>query len=284
MATFSPERFASLLRTTMIGKHLTYTPSIPSTQDAAKAFLEHRARSRIAGNIFLAEVQTSGRGRKSRTFVSTAAGNLYFTIIWNEKSAEYRFMPLKLVRAIPVSLSLAIERATRDIVRPMIKWPNDLWVDSLKVSGMLIDTESDGDYLRIMAGVGVNVAVDPSDEDISLQGITTSIAKQMQPANRAHLQPEIDREALLADFCNTLETLLLAEEDGSDQGLAEAYRTRSVVLGKRVHVLPADASERPYEAYASAVDEWGFLKVVLDDGSTRMLSAEEVSLRPSWSS
>ena len=100
-----------------------------------------------------AEIQTGGRGRMGRRWVSPE-GNLYVSFcveLQNLREAEiYSFLS-----------AVALAEAIEDVCTGMeikCKWPNDLLVDGKKVSGILLETDGVG---RLVAGIGVNIAAFP---------------------------------------------------------------------------------------------------------------------------
>ncbi len=119
---------------------------IPSTQNYAQDLI---ARGGGADHIaIVAKVQTAGRGRYRRNWVSPS-GNLYASFIF--KSGDRN--PL-----LSYSVAVAIAETILSFgVVPTIKWPNDILIDGKKVSGTLI--EYAGDFVVI--GIGINIKSNP---------------------------------------------------------------------------------------------------------------------------
>jgi BirA family biotin operon repressor/biotin-[acetyl-CoA-carboxylase] ligase len=214
------------------------------------------------GTLVLAEEQTAGRGRRGRSFHSPAGQNLYFTAILRPAPASAQLLTL----AVPVAVAEACREQTGLDAR--IKWPNDIWVGDLKVCGMLIDaaTGDDGQIVA-MPGIGINVNGDPS-RNPELAAIATSLARE--------LGRPVDREALLARICNSLEQAIDAA--GAEPGhLIERYRALSLILGRQVTIQAPDG---PVQGIATAIGLDGSLTLLLDSGEARSFSAGDVSLRP----
>jgi BirA family transcriptional regulator, biotin operon repressor / biotin---[acetyl-CoA-carboxylase] ligase len=127
-----------------------------STQILAKAGAEAHLPE---GHLWLAEVQSGGRGRLDRRWESTYGG-LYFSMLLRP-----RVLP-KDVTALALVISLTLKEAIRDVcgIESRLKWPNDLvarrssddpWK---KMAGIL--TEMSGQVDRtdwVVVGVGLNV-------------------------------------------------------------------------------------------------------------------------------
>ena len=237
-----------------MGRKLEYFESVETTMTIARAFA---ARGLPTGTLVLAEEQTAGRGRRGRTFASPPGENLYFTLILR--------LTHPMVRALPLALPLAVCEGVRAAgPDARIKWPNDIWVGSRKLSGMLVDLETrDGEYLAF-PGVGINVNGDPRLIE-GLEDTATSIAVE--------LGHPVDRVEVLANVCNTLEAALQAPPPA----LAERYRAVSLVLGKEVTVSGA-GPERT--GTAAAILDDGNLVLSFPNGGHEILSAGDVSLRP----
>ena len=101
----------------------------------------------------VADVQSGGRGRMGRRWISPA-GNLYISLclekIQPARAGMYSFLTA-------VSLAQAMERLCPGI-DVKCKWPNDLLVGGKKISGILLETDG---VDRLIAGVGVNIVSFP---------------------------------------------------------------------------------------------------------------------------
>lgn len=141
-----------------------------STNDDAKRLA---AEGSPEGTLIWADAQTSGRGRRGRTWQSPA-GNLYISIILRPAA------PVAIVGQLGFAAALAIAEtaasllpADRDIA---CKWPNDVLIGGRKVAGLLLETDMrpDGATDWLVLGVGINVARHPSGMEFP----ATSLAAQ----------------------------------------------------------------------------------------------------------
>lgn len=124
---------------------------------SAKEALTSRGPTAAHGHIVLADEQTAGVGRRGRPWVSQPRGNLYFSFVMadTESTDTAAFMAnmLKLNFAIGVATVLACREVGLATAR--VKWPNDVWVGTQKISGMLVNV--DASARAAIAGVGINV-------------------------------------------------------------------------------------------------------------------------------
>ena len=255
MADFDPAAFQRALSTHAVGRFMLFREVIDSTMVLARREADEGAPH---GTVVMAEEQTAGRGRKGRAFHSPRGENLYLTMV-------LRYPP-EVHKRLPVAVPLAVWRAvTAKGVDAAIKWPNDIWANGRKLSGMLIDAELSSAGGLAMAGIGINVNGDPTAIP-ELAEIATSI--------RREVARPVEREALLAALCNELEAVIQMPP----LALVEEYRAASLVIGRDVMVTPV--SGQPYLAVAESVAEDGSLVVVDGAGRREWLNAAEVTLRP----
>jgi BirA family biotin operon repressor/biotin-[acetyl-CoA-carboxylase] ligase len=251
---FSPRVFQGALQTECIGRFIVYRPVTETTMTLARREAEEGAPH---GTLVLAEEQTAGRGRRGRSFYSPAGENLYFTLILRLDLDSHSRLPV----AIPVAVCAACREEGVDA---RIKWPNDIWIGERKLCGMLIDAELTPQGGVAFPGVGINVNGDPTVNP-ELRGVATSL--------RLELGRTTARELLLARICNGVEEALVLETGA----LLARYRELSMILGRRVTVIPAAGA--PFHALAHSIAANGSLMVRRDDGSDETVAAADVSLR-----
>lgn len=102
--------------------------------------------------VAVAKTQTKGRGRQGQSWASPAGSGIYVSFLLRPKK------PLKEVNFLPLLFALGVARLIGDLVPAKIKYPNDVLVNSKKISGILVETRSSGDEVEfVVAGIGVNV-------------------------------------------------------------------------------------------------------------------------------
>ncbi len=236
---------------------LVYHREVDSTMTVARALAEAGAP---AGTVVLADAQTAGRGRMGRSWVSTAGGNLYFTAILRPPLAVLR----QLAMIAPLAVAEGIE--TVSDLHAEIKWPNDVQIDGLKVSGVLIDAEVCGDEPALaLVGIGINVNFDTTTVP-ELRGLATSL--------RERLGRPLVREGVLAGVLSRLSVLIDECERGGSA--RERWRSRLNTLGQAIRLRAGEIVET---GVALDVTEDGGLILERSDGSPAVFAAGEVTLR-----
>jgi len=124
-----------------------------TNKEAHRLLAEGRVEN---GLTLLARHQTDGRGQLGRTWISEPDTHLAMTIIHQPA----RMSPSELP-TLGMKVSLAIVKALKDLdpqINPLIKWPNDIYVDGKKLSGILIENSLSGSSVQhSIIGIGMNI-------------------------------------------------------------------------------------------------------------------------------
>jgi len=240
---------------------------LESTSTTAKEM----ARNGIAhGTTIIADRQTAGRGRYNRSFHSPGQTGIYMSTILHRNKLGTMEQALITIHAA-VAVCEAINEVTDK--NPQIKWVNDIFLDSKKICGILVEAVADA----IIVGIGVNFCAPRDNFPPDLQQIAGAIFTDEIPSTtRNHLSTEI-----LARL-----TKIPASQNSRDE-LIEKYRQRLFMLGKRVIIsrggaMPcADQAQAQAQTEATALDinNMGHLIVQKDSGEILTLNSGEVSIK-----
>lgn len=108
--------------------------------------------------LYVAEEQTQGRGRGDHTWNSPPAG----TSLLSSWSFESKVTPTPYITSL-IGLGLYnAARATWPFLDWHLKAPNDLYIGSKKIAGLLVETVTQGSLHRIIIGLGFNVFSQPN--------------------------------------------------------------------------------------------------------------------------
>ncbi|KNC08023.1 biotin--[acetyl-CoA-carboxylase] synthetase [Klebsiella sp. RIT-PI-d] len=135
--------------------------------DSTNQYLLDRISELQSGDVCVAEYQQAGRGRRGRKWFSPFGANLYLSMYWRLEQGPAAAIGLSLVIGIVMAEVLHDLGATQ--VR--VKWPNDLYLQDRKLSGILVElTGKTGDAAQIVIGAGINLAMRRVEEDVINQG------------------------------------------------------------------------------------------------------------------
>lgn len=106
------------------------------------------------GSVIMAENQTNGRGQQGSLWQSNSKLNLLVSLILSS-SQLFQVNPICINWYVSICI---VEFLESQKINAKIKWPNDILVDSLKISGILIENKFLGSNLKSsIAGIGINV-------------------------------------------------------------------------------------------------------------------------------
>ena len=97
--------------------------------------------------------QTAGKGQGDHTWESEPGKNLALSIAFpGDENTNPVFWNMALTLGVRSAISQILHQPT------FIKWPNDIFVNGLKISGLLLESTTNKQHEKIFtAGVGVNV-------------------------------------------------------------------------------------------------------------------------------
>lgn len=235
--------------------------SLDSTNEEAKRLAEQGAPH---GTVVTADMQTAGKGRRGRSWVSPPGTNIYFTLIVRPKFLPEKASMLTLVAAHALTRGIAGETG----LTPGIKWPNDIVIDGKKVCGILTELSAAQNAVRhVVIGAGINVREQSFPPELADKAIALDAACGRR----------IDRErllnAVLRAFEEDYEAFCKME---SLAGIRDSYNRLLVNRDREVCVLEPGGE---YRGISRGITDTGELIVELPDGSRRHVYAGEVSVR-----
>ncbi len=228
---------------------------------STNADLLARATALDAPLLLVARNQTAGRGRAGRSWLSSSAGSLTFSLAWRFEGGVGRLAGLPL--AIGVALAETLDKLG---VQVGLKWPNDVLRDGDKLAGILIETQNaPGGGVWTVIGIGLNLLM--PDETEALLG--RSIASLPWLAR-------MDRNELMAALLDGLAGALREFEHAGFGAFSARWNRRHAWQGQTVVIL--DAGKTLHEGAAAGVDDTGRLLLDTREGRITVL-AGDVSLR-----
>lgn len=238
---------------------IIYLDKVDSTNNYARSLSD----SINSDFLVVSDMQTLGKGRLGRIWDSPAGTGIFMSLCIKPDIAIEKASMITLVMAI--SLCDAIDELYSE--NSNIKWPNDIVMNSKKISGILTEMSSDIDGIKyIISGVGINVNNRKFADNI----------KEMASSLFLETGILMDRSTLIASiihhFYNNFNIFLKTEDM---TGLKEKYEKHLANIGKEVKILDPKGE---YNALALGIDETGAL-LVNTDGKIKRIISGEVSVR-----
>jgi len=223
-------------------------------------------------SVLVTGSQTAGRGRLGRVWVAPPGKTLAISVLLRPVLPAGEPLELAHYGWLPLIAGVAMATAVESVIAPArvgLKWPNDVQIDGLKVSGLLAELASTADAVVIGAGLNLTIAADelptPTSTSLALTGA------------------EIDddrADAVLASYLEALRSFytdfvrLGADPDAS--GIRDLVSEKCTTLGQQVRVeLPG--GDNLYGT-ATGIDRSGRLEVRRStDGATTAVAAGDVT-------
>lgn len=233
--------------------------SLTSTNDYLMAEASH-----VLPSVCIAEMQTAGRGRLGRQWVSPFGRNIYLSLRTHFDKEISELSGLSLM----VSLSLVQSLKKAGITAPLfVKWPNDVMTEQGKLSGILIElkAESNGGCEAII-GIGLNVNMDVAKTNEITQSWTSL---------RALTQCDYDRNTLAANLMNTLLTDLDLFQKQGFSAFHTEWLKHDYFSGKKITLQYGSTL---VEGEAAGINEVGQIQIKTKQGRLETFASGDVKL------
>ncbi len=236
-------------------------PTLGSTNDWMKEAARHGLPE---WSVAIADLQTAGRGRHGRTWISPL-GNLYLSVLLRP------VLPAGCLSLLPLAAGLAVAAGVEAFgAAPRLKWPNDVVVEGRKLAGILVESSSgSGAVEAAVVGVGVNIVASLGGAPPELAPLVTSLEDLT-----GDVPPALD---VAAKVLGAMAVWYHALSDEPPR-VVEEWRRRAVTWwGRPVEVR---SGLEVIEGIAEDVDDRGALVVRKGDGSrVALLSGDARELR-----
>jgi len=213
--------------------------------------------------IALAEMQTAGKGRRGRHWISPFAKNIYCTIGIPATISAHNLGLISIVAGI--GLCKALGRTSGS--RVQLKWPNDIYFRNQKLGGILIESvpvAADRYYFAI--GFGINVAMTVEDLE-TIPQVATSVNLMGGGS--------ISRNLVLAEVINQVVKNIQDFDESSVSELIEQFNHHDAFHNQRIQVT---TSSQSIYGVSKGINSSGQLELETAEGR-QWFSAADISLR-----
>ena len=175
VAALDPQAISALLAPEAVQwlRGVTVFPAVDSTNSRMVKLAQSAS---IDGLAWFAELQTAGRGRRGRRWLTPFGRNIALSLGFE----------LDLPAGALGGLSLAIGLAVAELLRhegveaAAVKWPNDVYIGGAKVCGILMEVVAKAERCACIVGIGLNVdlpvaartAIDREVTDLKAHGFS----------------------------------------------------------------------------------------------------------------
>ena len=215
--------------------------------------------------LLIAELQTAGRGRLGRKWVTAPGTSLAFSLIFQPRREEMARLGLYSLLG-----GLAVCRAIQKTagIQAQVKWPNDVLLEGMKTAGILAEMSWQGDKMNgLVLGIGINL----------LPGSVPPPGEVLFPATflQAHTSIAVERLAFLRAV---LEQLIQLRPQILEDQFLEDYSKRMAFVGRQVNLSSGQGEQ--VSGVVLGVKADGQLRLRLANGQEVGFPIGELRLRP----
>lgn len=205
--------------------------------------------------------QTAGRGRFSRQWISAPGDDLTFSTVIHVSDELQKWLV-----NIPQITALGIQELLLSMgVKSLIKWPNDILVETKKIAGILVEGVYKNNKQYLIVGVGLNVNSMPQEKvDIPATSILDQTGKKNDPDEL--LQKFVDI------FSSKIETL-------SENGFAQFKNPLNLLLAFKNEIREVVIHDSVIRGELVGVGDDGGLLLKTEDGAVKSLISGEISFK-----
>ena len=237
---------------------------VHSLIDSTNDYLMRRLPNQLTqGQVCLAEYQSAGRGRRGRQWISPFGSQIYLSMYWYLEEGLSGAMGLSLLSALAVSDAVQAVSG----VQVQLKWPNDIYIDGVKLAGILIDLEGQAlEPSHSVIGIGLNLDM-PEEAAAKIDQRWTDLQR--------HSETVLDRNALSAKLISCLHSRLVQYRKEGLTSMLDEWNEHDLYLNKQVKLL---TGERITKGICKGINNQGALLLEVD-GQIKAIYGGEVSLR-----
>jgi BirA family biotin operon repressor/biotin-[acetyl-CoA-carboxylase] ligase len=250
------------LQTRSFGQQkIAYYRETDSTNLKAKEMADQGAPE---GTIVISEKQTSGRGRRGRSWFSPAEKGIYASLILRP-SLPPNEAP-KIVLLTSVAAAEALFSLTKLPVT--IKWPNDILVKGKKIAGILIDIETEMDMVNyIIVGLGLNVNIPYLSLPEEIRNDATSVLIET-----GRYAP---RQDIIREYLRLCEKYYVWFNEGRFEEILKKWEKYANIIGQRIRV---DLAGKTHMGNVSHIDPDGVLVIIDSTGRTHRIFSGDMTV------
>lgn len=248
------------MNTIFCGQQLIKLSSVDSTNNYAANLINEI--NVIEGTVIMADFQENGKGQRGASWSSRKGDNLLMSLVLHPKFLKISDQ-FNLSKLVAVSIYEYLSQFSSDV---KIKWPNDIYFNGNKISGVLIENSTKGESIKnSIVGIGLNVRQTEFENSnatsLNIEGIVQS------------------REQVLEGLCQMIEKNYMQSKTKGFDEINSIYLNNLLGLNEeRSYYLP-DGSHLNGKITGVAQDGKLLLKS-LEDQEVKQFDLKEISFFP----
>ena len=224
--------------------------------DSTNNYMKENISSFANYDIVSSKVQTSGRGRRGNTWLSSEGMALFSFLLKPEKE-------LSIIEAtkLPLLAGISTLSALKKIKDGAysFKWTNDVFLNSKKLCGILIERVKD----NFIVGIGINVA-NKIPEDIKNIAIS--------------MESNYDIEKLILKVVEEFSVYYKRFSEGKWSEIIEEINSYNFLKDKKIRV---NIGDKIFEGVAKNIVEDGRIEIEMN-GEIKLFSVGEIKIEKDY--
>ena len=224
--------------------------------DSTNNYMKENISSFANYDIVSSKVQTSGRGRRGNTWLSSEGMALFSFLLKPEKE-------LSIIEAtkLPLLAGMSTLSALKKIKDGAysFKWTNDVFLNSKKLCGILIERVKD----NFIVGIGINVA-NKIPEDIKNIAIS--------------MESNYDIEKLILKVVEEFSVYYKRFSEGKWSEIIEEINSYNFLKDKKIRV---NIGDKIFEGIAKNIVEDGRIQIEMN-GEIKLFSVGEIKIEKDY--
>ena len=224
--------------------------------DSTNNYMKENISSFANYDIVSSKVQTSGRGRRGNTWLSSEGMALFSFLLKPEKE-------LSIIEAtnLPLLAGISTLSALKKIKDGdySFKWTNDVFLNSKKLCGILIERVKD----NFIVGIGINVA-NKIPEDIKNIAIS--------------MESDYDIDKLILKVIEEFSIYYKRFSEGKWKEIVEEINSYNFLKDKKIRV---NIGDKIFEGVAKNIVEDGRIEIEMN-GEIKLFSVGEIKIEKDY--
>ncbi len=214
------------------------------------------------GRVVYAHCQTEGRGQRGNSWLAQPGENVLCSVLLKPTFLNgTNFFLLSKAVAIAVRKTI-VKYCPNELVE--IKWPNDIYLNKKKVSGILIENQFKGEVLKqAVVGVGINVNQTAFIGKYKATSICLETAQSIVPKD------------VLLTLLKELDFLYLELKKGEIENIENTYLRN--MLNYNNEAFYSDKAGKVFKGKIINIENTGILKVEINE-KVKQFTFKEIKL------
>lgn len=202
--------------------------------------------------LVVSDTQNNGKGTKGRIWCSPKGKGLLFSMLLKPS------IKLEDINFLTILTSTALYRTFLNLgINTKIKWPNDIYLDSKKLCGILTESKISNNKIEyIIIGIGININLELNDFNEDIKNTATSLLISTGKL--------FNREEILNKFLENFYEQYNELLKDNKNNILNTYKNNSLILNNEVNLEYKNTKRK-----VTPID-------ILDDGSLVILNSNNI--------